>query len=104
MCFPAFLFEWTIILFKNGKLKEAEKKAFETFCLNTYFSDKFFSKPIIAFEKWECSNLQTPTYTDSFSYSSKDPELVDFAEWLGLLLPAQDFQNRCNQYIDLQKK
>ena len=24
--FPDFLFEWTIILFKKGKLKEAEKK------------------------------------------------------------------------------
>ncbi len=33
--YPDFLFEWTIILFKTGRLKEAEKKAFETFRSNT---------------------------------------------------------------------
>ena len=30
--FPEFLFERTIILFKTGRIKEAEQKAFETFC------------------------------------------------------------------------
>jgi hypothetical protein len=29
--YPTFLFEWTLKLFKNGKLNEAEKKALETF-------------------------------------------------------------------------
>ncbi|MFA5259827.1 MAG: hypothetical protein WC450_01205, partial [Candidatus Omnitrophota bacterium] len=28
--FPDFLFEWTIILFMNGKLKKAETKALKT--------------------------------------------------------------------------
>src|SRR5699024_10525078 len=32
--FPDFLFEWTVILFKSGRLKEAAQKAFETFCAN----------------------------------------------------------------------
>ena len=30
-CYPDFLFEWTIILFKTGRLKEAEKKNISTF-------------------------------------------------------------------------
>jgi hypothetical protein len=33
--FSDFLFERTIILFKAGKTKEAEKKAFEAFCANS---------------------------------------------------------------------
>src|SRR5690349_5782845 len=53
MGFPDFLFEWTIILFKNGKIKEAEKKAFQTFCSNTYLFDKYFCKPILPVNKWE---------------------------------------------------
>lgn len=63
----------------------------------------FFSKPIIALEKWECSNLETPTYIDSFSYSAKDPALADFAECLGSLLLKQDFQNRCTNIL-IEKK
>ena len=34
--FPDFLFEWTILLFKGGKLAEAQVKAWQTFCSNTY--------------------------------------------------------------------
>jgi hypothetical protein len=66
--FPDFLFEWTIILFKNGLIKEAEKKAFETFCSNTYLLDKFFSKPIIPIDKWEGSNLEAPSFTEFFRH------------------------------------
>jgi len=102
--FPEFIFEWTLILFKNGKFKEAEKKTFETFCSNTYLFDKFFGKPIIALDKWEGSNLEGTAYTDWLSYSCKDAELADFAEWLENLILTQEFQNRSNHYIDLQKK
>src|SRR5438309_8813865 len=62
--FPDFLFEWTIILFKCGKTKEAAKKAFETFCANTYLFDKFFGKPVMPIEKWEGSNLEVPGFAD----------------------------------------
>jgi hypothetical protein len=46
--FPEFLLEWTIVLFKTGKLKNAEKKVFQTFCSNTYLFDKFFDRQIIS--------------------------------------------------------
>lgn len=49
--FPDFLFEWTITLFKCGKSKETAKKAFETFCRNTYLFDKFFGRPITPVDK-----------------------------------------------------
>ena len=45
--FPDFLFEWTILLFKTGKHKDAEEKAFQTFCSNTYLFDHFFGKPVV---------------------------------------------------------
>ena len=102
--FPDFLFEWTIILFKNGKTQEAEKKAFQTFCSNTYLFDKFFERPIIPIDKWEGSNLEVAAFTEYLDYSSEQKELADFSQWLDTFLSTQDFINRSNKYIDIQKR
>lgn len=102
--FPDFLFERTILLFKAGKTKEAEKKAFEAFCANTYLFDKFFGRPITPIDKWEGSNLEAPSFTDYFEYSSGQPELADFSEWLSKLIGTEDFRNRSDQYIDIYKR
>lgn len=102
--FPDFLLEWTIILFKCGKTKEAAKKAFETYCANTYLFDKFFDRPITPVDKWEGSNLSMANFTDYFEYSSNQPELADFSEWLGHLIATDEFKSRCNKYIDIYKR
>ena len=102
--FPDFLFEWTIILFKTGKTKDAEKKAFQTFCSNTYLFDKYFGRQIIPIDKWEGSNLEIPAFTKYLDYSSEQKELADFTKWLDTFLSTQDFINRSNKYIDIQKR
>lgn len=102
--FPDFLFEWTIILFKCGKTREAAKKAFETFCSNTYLFDKFFGRPITPVDKWEGSNLQVPGFTDYLDYSCEQEELSDFSDWLDRLISTDDFKSRCDKYIDIQKQ
>lgn len=40
-CYPIFLFEWTFVLFKCEKLKDAEKKTHRTFFSNTYLFDNY---------------------------------------------------------------
>lgn len=102
--FPDFLFEWTVILFKCGKTKEAEKKAFETFCSNTYLFDKFFSRPITQIDKREGSNLEGPDFTQYFDYLSEDPTLADFSEWLKNLIASEAFKNRSDKYVDIYKR
>lgn len=102
--FPDFLFEWTIILFKTGKAKEANKKAFQTFCSNTYLFDKYFGRQIIPVDKWEGSNLGTPSFTEYLNYTSEQKELVDFSAWLDALISTQAFVTQSNQYIDIQKR
>ncbi|MHA1955106.1 MAG: hypothetical protein ACW96U_14295 [Candidatus Heimdallarchaeaceae archaeon] len=42
--FPEFLFEWSIILFKLGKIEEAERVIIQTFRGNTYLFDKNFNR------------------------------------------------------------
>jgi len=44
--FPEFLFERTVILFKTGKTKKAEQKAFQTFYSNPYWFHKYFDRSI----------------------------------------------------------
>lgn len=102
--FPDFLFEWTIILFKCGRTKEAEKKAFETFCANAYLFDKFFGRPITPVDKWEGSNLEVPGFTKYFDYSNGQLELTDFSEWLNNLIATDHFKGRCDKYIDIYKR
>ena len=95
-CYPHFLFEWTVILFKTGRLQEAEKKAFQTYCRNTYLFDKFFGNEIVPINKWEGSNLEIPAYAiSSFDYSQSQDNLIDFSAWLRHLIKTDKFkQNR----------
>lgn len=102
--FPEFLFEWTIILFKIGCTKEAEQKAFQTFCSNPYWFDKFFGRPIILFDMWHNSNLTMPEFTESLDYSNKQSDFIDFGEWLDKLISTEDFKKRSGKYIDIYKR
>ena len=102
--YPDFLFEWTIILFKSGKKKEAEKKAFETFCGNTYLFDKFFGKPIVPMDKYEFSNLDAPSFLDSFNYDAEQAHLSDFSAWLNELISSDKFAKASQTYIDIHKR
>ncbi len=103
--YPDFLFEWTIILFKTNRLKEAEKKAFETFRGNTYLFDIFFGRQVTKNKKWEDSNLQTQDFVDNrFCYNSKQENLLDFSDWLDQFIVTEKFTLISNKYLDLQNR
>jgi hypothetical protein len=103
--YPDFLFEWTIILFKTGRLKDAEKKAFETFQSNTYLFDTFFGRKLTETAKWEGSNLQTQNFAvNHFSYNSTQENLTDFSEWLNNFITTEKFLLLSTKYLDIQKR
>ena len=102
--FPEFLFEATIILFKTGKTQEASKKAFQTFCSNPYWFDKFFDRPITPIDMWHSSNMTTIDYLVVLTYSSKQPELNDFSNWLINLISTENFISRCVKYVGIYKR
>ena len=102
--YPDFLFEWTIILFMNGRMREAERKLFETFCRNTYIFDKYFDRDILPIDKWEGSNLETPEFTNNFQYSVADKKLIAFSEWFGSFLETERFKSSADKFIETQKK
>lgn len=102
--FPDFLFEWTIILFKTGKINHAEKKAFETFCSNTYVIDKFFGRTIIPLDKYEGSNIDTPEFVDYFNYSCKQADLIDFSKWLDNHTKTDKFKAASQRFVEIYKQ
>lgn len=102
--FPEFLFESAIIFFKTGRRKEAGNRAFRTFCSNPYWIDRFFGCPLVPLEIWHSSNITTLEYTESLDYSSTQPDITDFAEWLRDLVASEDFTSRCEKYIDIYRR
>lgn len=103
--YPEFLFEWAVILFKTGRIREAEKKAFNTFTRNTYLFDQFFGRPVQKIDKWEGSGMESVEYaTDYFSYSCKQEVLSDFAHWLEKLLATEKFIALSSSFMDIYKR
>lgn len=99
--YPDFLFESIILLFQNGRLKEAELKAVQTFCGNTYLFDKFFGRPLVPLAKWEGSNLEMPYLAEQLPYSSQQPELAGFAHWLNQFLSTENFRDFSARFLNL---
>jgi hypothetical protein len=97
--FPEFVFESAVLFFKNGRTKEAGKAIFQTFCSNPYWIDRFFDLPLTPIDIWHSSNLTTVEYTEALAYSSKDPELADFSEWLREIILTEDFIRCSSRYI-----
>jgi hypothetical protein len=103
--YPIFLFEWTLILFKTGNLKEAEKKALETFFSNNYFFDKFLlGKELIIIENRGSSNWETADLAEILKYSKSDPEFADFGEWLEKIQTSEKYFKIANELIEIDKK
>lgn len=101
---PIFLFEWTIILFKNNKIKDAESKAIITYFSNSYLFDKFFDRPIIPIEKYEYSNLNIPEFTEYLTYTKNNTYLIDFADWLADFEKTDRFEKIKIKFLEITKR
>jgi hypothetical protein len=102
--YPIFLFEWALILFKTGRLKETEKKIFIIFDANHYLLDKFLGRDLIPLGTKEFSNLDELEYADFQEYSHADPEFADFAEWLEHFVNSHRFIDFRNEVIRIGEK
>ena len=101
--FPDFLFEWTIILFQNNKIIDAERKALATYFSNTYILDKFFGREIIPIQKSELSNIERPEFCEYFDYSANTLGLPDFIKWLEKFEKTERFKTITKKFIGLHK-
>ena len=97
--YPIFLFEWTIILFKCGKLVEAEQKAHHTYFANTYLFEKFLGKTSSQPDKDESSNWEQASLADKLPYSREDEAFSDFAVWVEAILQNSLFLDKANEFM-----
>jgi hypothetical protein len=102
--YPFFLFEWTLILFKTGNIKEAEKLAFRTFLSNNFLFDKFLGKESLLVEIKECASSETKLRAENLPYSKSDAELADFAEWLERFMTNEKFHAFANELLEINQK
>ena len=104
-CYLSFLLEWTIVLFKTRRLKEAEKMAFETFCSELTLINIFFGKQVIELNNPEDSNESRQEVANNhFLYASSQDNLLDFSEWLHKFVRTKRFILFGKKYIDSQKR
>jgi hypothetical protein len=102
--YPIFLFEWTLILFKTGNLKEAENKALQTLFANNYLFNKFLGNELIIIEKKENSNWESAELAEILNYSQSDPEFADFGKWLENFHTSEKFIQFTNELIEIERK
>jgi hypothetical protein len=102
--FPGFLFEWTFILYKNDKLKDAERKAYQTFCSNTYVFDFFLGKEIRPIDKSENISFETSEFAKNLPYSADQPEFSEFSKWLTTIINSENFKKLADKFIEIQKR
>jgi hypothetical protein len=99
---PDFLFEWSIFLFMNGKIKEAEYILVRTFFSNTYVFDKFFDRQIEPVNKLEHNEFEHVAFAENFKYSYKQEELAPFVNWFTLFEQSDGFRSAATRYIRSQ--
>ncbi len=104
MGFPDFLFEWTVLLFKTGKLKEARAKAWQTYCANTYVLDSFLGRPFAELQQYEWSNMAGVSFLPYFPYRFEQAGLHDFSQWLEELMDGELFQACSSRYLSLYQR
>lgn len=102
--YPMFLFERTITLFKTKRIKQAEKKAMQTFESNMYLLDQFLGKKSLHINKDENSNWAMEQLTEFFTYSNENEELKDFSIWLEKFIKTDKFNGFVNRLIQLEAK
>ncbi|QKG55086.1 hypothetical protein [Hymenobacter sp. BRD67] len=102
--FPDFLFEWTIILFSNGRLQDAAQKARATYRADTHLLASFLGRPITPAEPWEEAPLDAASYAAYFNSLGGQAALVDFGEWLAALTLTETFLADASHFIDLNRQ
>jgi tetratricopeptide (TPR) repeat protein len=102
--FPEFLFDSAILLFKAERFNEAANAAFQTFCSNPYWIDHFLGGPRVPLDIWQSSNLMQVEYTQALTYTSDQPDLLDFSDWLRDLISTEEFIRRSIRYVEIYRQ
>ena len=98
---PEIMLMSSVIYFKNDKIKEAEKKALQTYFADSLTLDIFLDRQI---KNDENSNFDLKGLKDFFEDLKKQNDLTDFQNWLGDFEKTQTFKDYKSNYQELKLK
>lgn len=101
--FPDFLFECLLILFKVGKIKEAERKALEVFCSDIHLLDLFLGVTAAPVQPWERTR-HPEVAPDYITHLRQQPDLLEFTAWLTAYTTTEGFLASTSNYLDLRQQ
>jgi hypothetical protein len=104
MGFPFFLFEWSITLFKNGKLKEAEMKLFQAILRSESLIEKFLEQDFFSPHTTEISSKDIIALLNNQLYDFSDAEFKDFSEWLSNFTAGDFFRRHLSEFLVIARK
>lgn len=103
-CHGAFYFDWALILFKTGNLKEVEPKVFQCLTSNNHLINYFLQEDLFRPVEDDYSDFQKEQLEKLFTYKKTDPELEDFTAWLIRIVKSEKFQKAAEEYLALEEQ
>jgi len=99
---PGFLFELSLILFQTGKLKEAERMVFRTFCRDPFIFEDFFEAPVLSLPDRDSLRSKPGQPVGTLGYSARDPRFAAFTAWLQEVFAKERFRQFSGRFIEIE--
>jgi len=98
---PTIMLMSSLIYFKNNKIKDAEKKALQTFFADSFVLDYFIDRIV---QKESDSNFDINALKEFFIDLEKQNDLTDFKKWLGVFEKSEIFIKYKTEYLELHEQ
>jgi hypothetical protein len=102
ICDGEFLLEWSLTLFKLGKIEDARQKVTDTYFSDTRVLNKFFGREVTMVDETIDSYERDWSAVQVLGYSAEEKDWADFAVWLEGLLTSEPFLSLSKEYLEIQ--
>jgi hypothetical protein len=103
-CYGEFLLEWSLTLFKLGKVEDARQKVTDAYFIDTRVLNKFLGRQVTMVDETINSFERDWSETQVLGYSAKENDWADFAVWLETLLTSEPFLSLSKEYLEIQNQ
>jgi hypothetical protein len=101
-CYGVFLLEWSLTLFKLGKVEDARQKVTDAYFSDTRVLNKFLGRQVTMVDETINSFERDWSEKQVLGYSAKENDWADFAVWLETLLTSEPFLSLSKEYLEIQ--
>ncbi len=103
-CYANFYFEWAFVLYKSGKLPDAEKKLHLTYFSNIYLIDKFLEKDFTHLDANKKSSWEFQNIMENFEYNKNNEAFIEFSNWVEMQMQAGHFLTKAKRLNEINNQ